>query len=347
LIRLKGPSDATGCNIYGKCEWENPGGSVKDRAALWMVRAAENDGTLVHGQRGAIVEGTAGNTGIGLALAGRARGYDVFICLADTQSIEKKDALRQAGATLVEVPACPFSNPNHFVHVAERLAQAVLKGAEYGSNVLYANQWDNPANRQSHIEGTGPEIWHQTGGKIDCFSCATGTGGTLNGTGTYLRDISGGKCKIALTDPCGAAVMRWFTEGELRSEGGSISEGIGQGRITGNMGFDDFRPDLFHEVSDDDMMPMLQQLQREEGLAIGGSAGINVQGAIQVATELGPGHTIVTMLCDRADRYASKLYNEKFLRSKDLPVPSWVDSTRPSSENLAKALEIALDGGKE
>jgi len=324
LIRLAGPSELTGCEIYGKCEWENPGSSIKDRAALWMVKDAEKKKQLIRGQKGIIIEGTAGNTGIGLALCGKAFGYDVIICLADTQSPEKKDALRQAGAQLLEVPAVPFKDPNNYVHVAERLSEEIRKSGEY-DHVFYANQWDNLSNRQAHIDGTGPEIWEQTGGKIDAFSCATGTGGTITGVGTYLRTMNR-NIKIALTDPEGAAVLRYFTEGTLRSVGSSISEGIGQGRITGNMGADNFTPDMFIEVEDQEMMPILQDLQETEGLAIGGSAGVNVAGAIKVAQNLGPGHTIVTVLCDRADRYAMKLYNREFLNSRGLPVPNWISS---------------------
>ena len=324
LIRLAGPSELTGCEIYGKCEWENPGSSIKDRAALWMVKDAEKKKQLIRGQKGIIIEGTAGNTGIGLALCGKAFGYDVIICLADTQSPEKKDALRQAGAQLLEVPAVPFKDPNNYVHVAERLSEEIRKSGEY-DHIFYANQWDNLSNRQAHIDGTGPEIWEQTGGKIDAFSCATGTGGTITGVGTYLRTMNR-NIKIALTDPEGAAVLRYFTEGTLRSVGSSISEGIGQGRITGNMGADNFTPDMFIEVEDQEMMPILQDLQETEGLAIGGSAGVNVAGAIKVAQNLGPGHTIVTVLCDRADRYATKLYNREFLNSRGLPVPNWISS---------------------
>jgi cysteine synthase len=323
LIRLAGPSELTGCDIYGKCEWENPGSSIKDRAALWMVKDAEKKKTLVRGESGLIIEGTAGNTGIGLALCGKAFGYDVIICLADTQSPEKKDALRQAGALLLEMPAVPFKDQNNYVHVAERLSDAIKERGLY-EHVFYANQWDNLSNRQAHIDGTGPEIWEQTGGKIDAFSCATGTGGTITGVGTYLRTMNK-DIKIALTDPEGAAVLRYFTEGTLRSVGSSISEGIGQGRITGNMGAGNFTPDMFFEISDQEMMPILQNLQETEGLAIGGSAGINVAGAIKVAQELGPGHTIVTVLCDRADRYATKLYNREFLNSRGLPVPMSID----------------------
>eukprot|EP00944_MAST-04C_sp_MAST-4C-sp1_P009743 g9743.t1 len=337
LVRLAGPSEKTGCEIYGKCEWENPGSSIKDRAALWMVKDAEKSGKLVRGEKGVIVEGTAGNTGIGLALCGQAFGYDVVICLADTQSPEKKNALRQAGAQIVEVPAVPFSDPNNYVHVARRLSDVIKKSGSY-DKVFYANQWDNLSNRQAHIDGTGPEIWQQLDGKLDAFSCAAGTGGTITGVGTYLRGMDK-NIKIALTDPEGAALIRYYTEGKLRSVGSSISEGIGQGRITGNMGSDDFRPDMFFEVLDQEMIPILQSLQQMEGLAIGGSAGVNVAGAIRVAKELGPGHTIVTVLCDRADRYATKLYNSDFLNSRGLPVPKWVLDNAGTSGLMKQLLE--------
>lgn len=251
LAYLRGPSEATGCNIYGKCEWENSGGSIKDRAAWSMVRGAEADGILCRGERGLIVEGTAGNTGIGLSLAAAALGYDALICLADTQSQEKKDLLRQAGASVVEVPAVPFRDPNNFVHVASRMAKHALEEGTYGKRVFYANQWDNLRNRQAHYEGTGPELWSQLDGKLDAFSCAIGTGGTLAGVAAYLRSVSP-TIRIGLTDPCGAALVRYFEHGELRGEGSSISEGIGQGRITGNV--DHFTPDLCLEVTDGEMM---------------------------------------------------------------------------------------------
>jgi cysteine synthase len=347
LVRLKTASEYTGCDIYGKCEWENPGGSVKDRAALWMLRDAEKSNILKPGTKGLIVEGTAGNTGIGLALAGKAHGYDVLICLANSQSPEKKDALRQAGAILVEVPAVPFKNPNNYVHVAERMALALLaedsvERNPYGKHIFYANQWDNLANRQAHIESTGPEIWTQCGGKIDAFSCAVGTGGTLSGVGEFLRTVDP-HVKIALTDPEGAAVMRYFTEGKLKAHGSSITEGIGQGRITGNLGNGNFRPDLFFEIPDIDMLPIMHELQSKEGLAVGGSAAVNVTGAIEVAKQLGPGHVVVTMLCDRADRYATKLYNKEFLNSVGLPVPKWIEYTEEKTEMFQDILQMALE----
>lgn len=327
LVRLRGASAETGCDIYAKCEFENPGGSVKDRPALWMVRAAESAGILQRGKPGLIVEGTAGNTGIGLALAGQAFGYDSLICLADTQSQEKKDLLRQAGAVLTEVPAVPFKDPNNYVHVAQRLAEAEEITRSYGGRVFYANQWDNLQNQRSHFESTGPEIWEQTAGGVDIFCCAMGTGGTLTGVGSFLREASGGRVQVCLTDPCGAVLNSYYTEGELISRGSSISEGIGQGRVTGNMAHGDFRPDACFEIEDAAMMDAIIQLQSEEGLAVGTSAGINVAGAIQVAREFGPGKTIVTVLCDKADRYATKLYNSDFLRAQGLRVPPWVSAT--------------------
>lgn len=318
LIRLREASELTGCEIYGKAEFENPGGSVKDRAALYMIKGAEEEGSLQPGKPGVVVEGTAGNTGIGLCHMASSRGYKTIICIADTQTKEKKDTLRWAGATLVEVPAVPYKNPNNYVHVARRIAENI-------PGAFYANQWDNLANRQAHIETTGPEIWAQTDGKIDAFSCAMGTGGTLAGTAAFLRSKNP-NIKIALTDPTGAALYRYYTEGELRGEGSSITEGIGQGRVTGNMAADDFRPDLFYELSDEESLPCLYNLTQKEGLAMGSSSAVNVAGAIRVAKELGPGHTIVTILCDLGSRYASKLYNPQFLRSKNLPVPPWLDN---------------------
>lgn len=317
LIKLVGPSKLTGCNIYGKAEFANPGGSVKDRAALYIIKDAEEKGLLTPG-KGLIVEGTAGNTGIGLALVGNARGYRTIICIADTQSKEKKDALRWAGAQLVEVPAVPFKNPNNYVHIAQRLASSL------GQGVLYSNQWDNLANRRAHIETTGPEIWAQTEGKIDAFSCAMGTGGTLTGVGAFLKSKNS-KVKVCLTDPRGAALVSYFRTGELKAQGDSITEGIGQGRVTGNMR--DFTPDLSYEIPDTEALPVLYDLLEKEGLCLGGSSAINVAGAMRVAKDLGPGHTIVTILCDSGTRYASKLYNPSFLRSRNLPVPRWLDES--------------------
>jgi cysteine synthase A len=311
-----------------------------------MIKDAEKRGKLQAGKRGIIVEGTAGNTGIGLALAGISRGYDVVICLANTQSQEKKNALEQAGAVLVEVPAVPYKNPNNYVHVAERMASEILASGEYGSNVFYANQWDNLSNRQSHIDGTGPEIWEQLGGNIDAFSCATGTGGTLTGVGEYLRSQSP-EVKVVLTDPEGGAIVRYFTEGKLRAVGSSISQGIGQGRITGNMRAGNFRPDMCFEVSDMEMLPVLQLLQQEEGICVGGSAGINVAGAIKVAEYLGPGHTIVTVLCDKSERYASQLYNARFLNSVGLPAPTWIVENERKQKRFQKICEESLENVNE
>ncbi|MEM6930513.1 MAG: cysteine synthase A [Myxococcota bacterium] len=313
LIRLEGPSRATGCEILGKAEWLNPGMSVKDRAAKFMVLDAERRGVLEPG--GTIVEGTAGNTGIGLAMVGRARGYRVIIVIPETQTQEKKDMLRLFGAELVEVPAKPYANPNNYVHIATRLAD------ELGA--FYANQWDNLANRQAHIEGTGPEIWAQTGGRIDGFVSAIGTGGTLSGTGIYLKsqrqDVT-----IALADPHGAKMHAWFTRGELATdvEGGSVSQGIGQGRVTGNV--DGALVDRSYRIPDGEMVDVVDALARDDGLLMGGSAGMNVAGAIRLAKEMGPGHTIVTLLCDHGSRYQSQLWDPGFRREKGFPVPDFL-----------------------
>jgi cysteine synthase A len=270
LLRLNAISEQTGCNIFGKCEYENPGGSIKDRAALWMVRDAEERGELVRGEPGVIIEGTAGNTGVGLALAAGVFGYKCIIAIAETQSVEKKNLLRWAGAHLVEVPAVPYKDPNNYVHVARRISEEIARKGTVRS--FYANQWDNLSNRKAHYESTGPEIYEQLDGKVDAFSCAMGTGGTLSGTSQFLRQVNP-DIMIALTDPCGAALVRYFNEGELQGVGSSISEGIGQGRITGNI--EGFTPDIALEVSDEVMVPVLEDLQRTEGLALGGSAGIN------------------------------------------------------------------------
>ena len=325
LIRLNGPSEATGCEIYGKAEFLNPGGSVKDRAALSIIQAAERSGALRRG--GTIVEGTAGNTGIGLTAVANTRGVRTIIVINDNQTQEKKDALRQLGAVLVEVPAVPYSNENNYQKVSRRLA------TELGA--VWANQFENLANRAAHVENTGPEIWSQTDGKVDAFSCAVGTGGTLTGTGIALRELSGGKVKIGLTDPRGAALYRYFRDGELASEGDSISEGIGQGRITANL--EGFTPDMLFEIGDEDGLRVAFDLLRDEGLALGLSSGINVAGAMEVARQLGPGHTVVTILCDRADRYASKMFNIAFLRERGLPTPEW----------LEKEAERNAEGGVE
>ena len=337
LIKLKRASELTGCTIYGKAEYCNPGGSVKDRAALYIVKDAEERGLLEPGH-GLIVEGTAGNTGIGLALVGNARGYQTVICIADTQSKEKKDTLRWSGASLLEVPAVPFANPNNYVHVASRLA-ALLSSRPSSPPVLYANQWDNLANRRAHIESTGPEIWEQTNHRIDAFSCATGTGGTLSGVGEYMRQQKR-PVGIFLTDPRGAGLYRLFKEGKLRSEGDSISEGIGQGRVTGNMA--GFTPDDAFEVKDAEALEAVFELMELEGLHVGLSSAINIAGAMQVARKLGKGKTIVTILCDRADRYAGKMYNPQFLKSRGLPVPRWLEDTQARVADLKGPLQEAM-----
>ena len=322
LIRLDGPSEATGCEILGKAEFLNPGGSVKDRAALNIVREAEADGSLKPG--GTIVEGTAGNTGIGLALVGGALGYDVIIVMPRTQSEEKKQVIRSHGARLIEVDAAPFSSPNHFVHYSRRLAEELNESQPNGA--IWANQFDNLANKRAHEKTTGPEIWQQTGGKIDGFICAVGSGDTLGGVAASLRanrpDIA-----IGAADPAGAALYNYYTKGELKGEGSSITEGIGVNRITGNLeGLD---VDHIFRIEDAEMLPILFELVKTEGLSLGGSAGINIAGAIRLARELGPGKTIVTMLCDAGSRYAGKLFNPEFLSSRGLPVPPWADSEAP------------------
>jgi cysteine synthase A len=317
LIKLRKASEATGCTILGKAEFLNPGGSVKDRAALSIVLDAERRGALQPG--GLIVEGTAGNTGIGLALVANARGYRTRIVIPETQSQEKKDALRLAGATLKEVPAAPFKDPNNYVRVAERLAQELAASEPNG--VLYANQWDNLANREAHYRGTGPEIWRQTEGRVDGFVCAIGTGGTLAGVAAFLKEARR-DVVVACADPLGAAMYHWFKHGELKSEGSSISEGIGQGRITGNLA--GLALDDAYQVPDAEALPVLFDLLSEEGLCLGGSSAINVAGAIRLARDLGPGKTIVTVLCDSGQRYQSKLWNPEFLRGKGLPVPKWL-----------------------
>ncbi|MEL6343451.1 MAG: cysteine synthase A [Myxococcota bacterium] len=323
LIKLHRLSEETGCTILGKAEWLNPGMSVKDRAAKYMVLDAEERGVLRPG--GTIVEGTAGNTGIGLALVGRARGYRVVIVIPETQSQEKKDMLRLAGAELVEVPAVPFANPNNYVHVAERLARQLAENNPRGA--FYANQWDNLANRRAHIESTGPEIWAQTGGRIDGFVSAVGTGGTLSGVGIYLKEQNP-DVTIALADPHGAKMFAWFTRGELAVdvEGGSITQGIGQGRITGNV--DGALVDKAFRIPDTEAITIIDRLAQEEGLVLGGSAGVNVAGAVRLARDMGPGHTIVTILCDHGTRYGN-LFDPDFRRSKNLPIPTWME--RPST----------------
>jgi cysteine synthase A len=317
LIKLRKASELTGCTILGKAEFLNPGGSVKDRAAKYMVLDGERRGLLEPG--GLIVEGTAGNTGIGLALVGNARGYRTLILMPNTQSQEKKDALRLCGAELREVPAVPYRDPNNYVHVAERTAKELAATEPHG--VLYANQWDNPANRDGHAASTGPEIWAQTGGEIDGFTCAVGTGGTLAGVAAYLKHKNP-KVVIAAADPMGAAIYSWIKTGELKSQGSSITEGIGQGRVTGNL--DGAQIDDAFQIPDTEMLPVVYDLVQSEGLLLGGSSGINVAGAIRLAKQLGPGKTVVTVLCDSGSRYQSKLYNPEFLRSKDLPPPPWL-----------------------
>jgi cysteine synthase A len=311
LIRLRGASQLTGCDILGKAEFLNPGGSVKDRAGLYLILDAEARGALRPG--GLIVEGTAGNTGIGLALVGNARGYRTLIVIPETQSQEKKDMLRLCGAELREVPAVPYKDPNNYVHVSERVAK------ELGA--FWANQWDNTANAEGHYRSTGPEIWAQTAGKVDGFTCAIGTGGTLAGVSRYLKDKNP-KVRIAAADPIGAAMYSWFKRGELKSEGSSITEGIGQGRVTKNVAL--AKVDDAYQIPDTEALPVIFDLAKHEGLILGGSSGINVAGAIRLARDLGPGHTVVTILADSGTRYQSKLFNRAFLEQKGLPVPDWL-----------------------
>ena len=318
LIRLRRVSELTGCEIYGKAEFMNPGGSVKDRAALFIVKDAEERSLLEPG--GVIVEGTAGNTGIGLALVANARGYRTVIVIPETQSQEKKDALRQFGADLREVPAVPYSNPNNYVKVSGRLAEAIAR--EEPAGAIWANQFDNVANRRAHYETTGPEIWEQTGGKVDAFVSAVGTGGTLAGVGMYLKERRPGVV-IALADPMGASLYHWYKHGVLKAEGSSITEGIGQGRITKNL--EGAPVDEAFQIPDDEAIPVVFDLLEHEGLLMGTSTGVNVAGAIRLARQMGPGHTIVTLLCDGGQRYASRLFNPEFLRSKNLPVPPWLE----------------------
>ncbi len=322
LIKLRRLSEETGCTILGKAEFLNPGGSVKDRAALAIVLDAEKRGALQPG--GVIVEGTAGNTGIGLTLVGNARGYRTLIVIPETQSQEKKDALRLAGATLYEVPAVPYRNPNNYVHVAMRLAEQLQKSEPDGA--IWAQQFDNVANRQGHYDTTGPELWAQTDGAIDGFVAAVGTGGTLAGVAAALRERKA-SVKIALADPPGAALHSFFTTGELKAEGSSITEGIGQARITKNL--EGLKVDFSWQIPDVETVQMVFRLVAEEGLVLGSSSGINLVGAVRLARELGPGHTIATILCDSGARYASRLFNAEFLRSKALPVPAWLQGARP------------------
>lgn len=319
LIRLNGISEATGCDIYGKAEFLNPGQSVKDRPARQMVLDAEEAGILKPG--GTIVEGTAGNTGIGLALMANTRGYKCKIVMPNTQSQEKKDMLRLCGAELLEVPALPFSNPDNYQHIARRLAEETAETAEGGC--LFADQWNNLSNRKAHYLTTGPEIWQQTDGKIDGFICAVGTGGTLAGTSTYLREQKP-DIAIGCADPLGAAMYNLFKSGEAKaSEGGSISEGIGLGRVTAII--EDIKVEHPYMITDEEALPLVFDLLQHEGICLGGSSAINLAGAVRLAKDLGPGHTIVTILCDSGTRYLSKLFNPEFLRGKNLPVPSWLE----------------------
>ncbi|MBZ9704076.1 MULTISPECIES: cysteine synthase A [unclassified Mesorhizobium] len=331
LIRLNRASEETGCEILGKAEFMNPGQSVKDRAGLFIIRDAEERGLLRPG--GVIVEGTAGNTGIGLTLVAKALGYRTVIVIPETQSQEKKDTIKLLGAELIEVPAVPYKNPNNYVKLSGRLAEQMARSEPNGA--IWANQFDNVANRDGHIRTTAQEIWSQTGGKVDGFVSAVGSGGTLAGVAFGLkaknRDV-----KIALADPLGAALYSFYTSGELKSEGSSITEGIGQGRITANL--DGFTPDFSFQIRDEDALPIVFDLVQEEGLCVGGSTGINIAGAIRLARELGPGHTIVTILCDYGTRYQSKLFNPEFLREKKLPVPGWMEEKSDISVPFEKVV---------
>lgn len=318
LIRLKKVSEETGCEILGKAEFLNPGGSIKDRAALFIIQDAVKSGALEPG--GLIVEGTAGNTGIGLALCGNALGYRTLIVIPETQSQEKKNMLRLCGAELKEVPAVPFKDPNNYVHIAERLAKEMAEKESGG--VLYANQWDNLSNRRAHFDGTGPEIWQQTDGKLDAFICSIGTGGTLAGHSMYFKEKNP-DILIGVADPLGAAMYSYYSTGELKGEGSSIAEGIGQVRITGNL--EGAVVDEPFQIPDSEALPYVFDLLKHEGLCLGGSSAINIAGAVRLAKKMGPGHTIVTILADYGTRYQEKLFNPAFLREKDLPVPEWLE----------------------
>jgi cysteine synthase A len=318
LIKLKRASEITGCTILGKAEFMNPGGSVKDRAALAIIQGAVATGALRPG--GVIVEGTAGNTGIGLGVVGSALGFRTVIVIPETQTQEKKDMLRLVGAELVEVPAVPYANPNNYVKYSGRLAEKLAKSESNGA--IWANQFDNVANRRGHYETTGPEIFDDTSGKVDGFVCAVGSGGTLAGVGMALKERNAA-IKIALADPMGAALYEFYTHGRLKSEGSSITEGIGQGRITANL--EGAPVDFAYQIPDEEALPIVFDLAEHEGLLLGGSSGVNIAGAIRLARQLGPGHTIVTILADSGVRYASKLFNPAFLRSKGLPVPAWLE----------------------
>lgn len=330
LIRLKAASELTGCEILGKAEFLNPGQSVKDRAGLFIIKDAIKRGALKPG--GVVVEGTAGNTGIGIALVANALGYRSVIVIPETQSQEKKDTLRLFGAKLIEVPAVPYKDPNNYVKYSGRLAEELAANDPAGA--VWANQFDNVANRQGHIETTGPEIWEQTGGKIDGFVSAVGTGGTLAGVGMALK-ARNPNIKIALADPFGAALYHYYTYGELKAEGSSITEGIGQGRITANL--ENAPVDVAYQIPDVEAVQIVFDLLENEGLCLGGSTGINVAGAIRLARDLGPGHTVVTVLCDYGTRYQSKLFNPEFLRSKNLPVPHWMETGEGTHASKAGA----------
>jgi cysteine synthase A len=330
LVRLRRASEMTGCEILGKCEFMNPGQSVKDRAALFIIRDAVEKGLLKPG--GTIVEGTAGNTGIGIALVADALGYKSVIVIPDTQTQEKKDMLRLAGATLIEVPAVPYKDPNNYVKYSGRLAEELAKTEPAGA--VWANQFDNVANRRAHVETTGPEIWRDTGGKIDGFICAVGTGGTLAGVAMHLKSKNK-DIKIGLADPMGAALFNYYAHGSLKAEGSSITEGIGQGRITANL--EGAPVDMPYQIPDSELVPFVFDLLENEGLCLGSSSGINVAGAVRVARDLGPGKTIVTILADYGTRYQSKLFNPAFLKSKNLPVPQWLERQRPVPDVKVKS----------
>lgn len=329
LIKLRRASERTGCTILGKCEFLNPGQSVKDRAALFIIRDAMRRGDLKPG--GVVVDGTAGNTGIGLAMVANALGMRTVIVIPETQTKEKKDTLRALGADLVEVPAVPYRNPNNYVKVSGRMAERLAR--EEASGAIWANQFDNVANRQAHVETTGPEIWEQTDGKVDGFVSAVGTGGTLAGVAMALRERNP-NVAIALADPPGAALYSYYTAGELKAEGSSITEGIGQGRITANL--EGLGVDHAFRIPDEESVPICFDLLEHEGLCMGPSSGVNVAGAVRLALELGPGHTIVTILADYGTRYQSKLFNADFLRSKGLPVPSWLDRKAHSQADFVE-----------
>lgn len=331
LIRLKKASELTGCEILGKAEFLNPGQSVKDRAALFIIEDAVKSGKLRPG--GVIVEGTAGNTGIGLALVGNAMGFRTVIVIPDTQSEEKKDMLRLSGAELIQVPAVPYKDPNNYVKYSGRLAEKLNETEPNGA--IWANQFDNVANRDGHVLTTGPEIWDQTDGKVDGFTCAIGTGGTLAGVGIALKERNS-NIRIAAADPMGAAMFHYYKHGELKAEGTSITEGIGQGRVTANL--EGAPIDDAYQIPDEEALPIVFDLLMEEGLCLGGSSGINVAGAIRMAQDLGPGHTIVTVLCDFGTRYQSKLFNPDFLKEKGLPVPEWLDRAPQLSDDFRNAI---------